>query len=346
MSQHDTLMRHLALLRMIPRHPHKRATTTLHERLIEEGFTLTPRSLQRDLERLSTRFPLTCDSSEKPYRWSYVANYASDLPAMDTVEALVLVMAEQGLSDKLPPSALSHIGYRFERARQLLGSLHANGLSHWSKRVSSIPEGKSLIAPDVKAGIWDAVSDALLNQQAIEVDYLSRYKQEVQHFTVHPQGLVTRGPISYVLATINQHDDIRQLALHRFQTVQNSSEVYRSRPEFNVQDYITEGSFGLPVTAEPVVLVAQLNSHVAWKLRETPVSDDQTLSEPDADGWIELRATVPNDQQTLWWIHGFGAGFHVVQPAEWRDHQAKQAEKILSQARKNGYQPQRQEVTQ
>ncbi|WVM88587.1 hypothetical protein UMZ34_21220 [Halopseudomonas pachastrellae] len=56
MSQHDTLMRHLALLRMIPRHPHKRATTTLHERLIEEGFTLTPRSLQRDLERLSTRF--------------------------------------------------------------------------------------------------------------------------------------------------------------------------------------------------------------------------------------------------------------------------------------------------
>ena len=44
MSQHDTLMRHLALLRMIPRHPHKRATTTLHERLIEEGFALTPRS--------------------------------------------------------------------------------------------------------------------------------------------------------------------------------------------------------------------------------------------------------------------------------------------------------------
>ncbi|WVM88589.1 WYL domain-containing protein [Halopseudomonas pachastrellae] len=166
------------------------------------------------------------------------------------------------------------------------------------------------------------------------MDYLSRYKQEVQHFTVHPQGLVTRGPISYVLATINQHDDIRQLALHRFQTVQSSSVAYRSRPEFNVQDYITEGSFGLPVTAEPVVLVAQLNSHVAWKLRETPVSDDQTLSEPDADGWIELRATVPNDQQTLWWIHGFGAGFHVVQPAEWRDHQAEQAEKILSQAKK------------
>jgi len=345
MSQHDTLMRHLALLRMIPRHPAKRATTTLHEKLSEEGFTLTPRSLQRDLERLSTWFPLTCDKSEKPYRWSYVASYASDLPAMDTVEALVLVMAEQGLADKLPPSALSHISYRFERARQHLENLHANGLSHWSKRVSSIPEGKSLIAPEVKAGIWDAVSDALLNQQAIEVDYLSRYKQDLQHFTVHPQGLVTRGQISYVLATINQHDDIRQLALHRFQAVEHSSKAYRPQPDFNVQDYITEGSFGLPVTTDPVVLVAQLNNHVAWKLRETPVSVDQSLSEPDADGWIELRATVPNDQQTLWWIHGFGAGFHVVQPAEWRDHQAEQAEKILSQARKNGYQPLQQEVT-
>jgi predicted DNA-binding transcriptional regulator YafY len=341
MSQHDTLMRHLALLRMIPRHPTKRATTTLHEKLAEEGFTLTPRSLQRDLEKLSAWFPLTCDNSEKPYRWSYVANYASDLPAMDTVEALVLVMAEQGLTDKLPPSALSHIRHRFERARKHLDSLQANGLSHWNKRVSSIAEGKSLIAPEVGAGIWEAISDALLNQQAIEVDYLSRSRQELKHYTVHPQGLVTRGATSYVLATIGKHEDIRQLALHRFQAVRDSSKDYRALPDFNVQDYIDEGSFGLPVASEPIQLVAQINSHVAWKLRETPVSTDQTLSEPDADGWIELRATVPNDQQTLWWTLGFGAGFHVQQPTAWRDHLAAQAEAILARAKQHGYRPTR-----
>tara|TARA_R110001606_G_scaffold258438_1_gene406188 strand:- start:7645 stop:8682 length:1038 start_codon:yes stop_codon:yes gene_type:complete len=339
MSQHDTLMRHLALLRMIPRHPAKRATTTLHEKLSEEGFTLTQRSMQRDLEKLSAWFPLTCDNSEKPYRWSYVASYASDLPAMDTVEALVLVMAEQSLADKLPPSALSHIRHRFERARQHLESLQANGLSHWSKRVSSITEGKALIAPEVDVNVWEAISDALLKQRAIEVDYLSRYQGELKHYTIHPQGLVTRGTISYILATIGRHDDIRQLALHRFHAVRSSSDEYRPSPDFTVQSYIDGGGFGLPVASTPVELVAQINSHVAWKLGETPVSTDQTLSEPDKDGWITLCATVPNDQQTLWWTHGFGAGFHILQPAEWRDHCAKQAEQILERAKQHGYTP-------
>jgi len=344
MSQHDTLMRHLALLRMVPRYPAKRATTTLHEKLAEEGFNLTPRSLQRDLEKLSAWFPLTCDKTEKPYRWHYVAGYASDLPAMDTAEALVLVMAEQGLAEKLPPLALGHIRHRFDRARQHLESLQANGLSHWSKRVSSITEGKALIAPEVSAGVWEAVSDALLNQRAIDVDYLSRYQGELKHYTVHPQGMVTRGSTNYVLATIGQHDDIRQLALHRFQTARASSEEYRARPDFNVQDYINEGNFGLPVAADPVKLVAQVNGHVAWKLRETPVSADQTLSEPDQDGWIELRATVPNDQQTLWWTLGFGAGFHILQPTEWRDHRARQAEEILAHAKQHGYKPAQGEI--
>ena len=81
MSKHDTVQRQLALLSLIPRAPGKRDTGTLCEKLKEEGFQFTERTLQRDLQNLSVRYPLVCDTSSKPYRWQYVAGFASDLPA-------------------------------------------------------------------------------------------------------------------------------------------------------------------------------------------------------------------------------------------------------------------------
>ena len=63
-------------------------------------------------------------------------------------------------------------------------------------------------------------------------------------------------------------------------------------------------------------------------LAETPLSLDQTLSEPDEAGWVQLTATVPNDQQTQWWLMGFGANIEVLAPLSWREHILKQARSI------------------
>jgi len=337
MSKHDTVQRQLALLNLIPRAPGKRDTGTLYEKLKEEGFQFTERTLQRDLQNLSVRYPLVCDTSSKPYRWQYVAGFASDLPAMDTAEALVLVMAEQSLTKALPPAALGHIRHRFSRARQHLDHLQTNDLAHWEKRVASIPEGKELIAPTVAPGIWEAISDALLNQHAIDVSYFNRYESTLKHYTVHPQGLVIRGPISYVLATVGDRDNILQLVLHRFQTVSQSAKPYRQNPDFSIQDYVQGGNFGYPINAQPVQLIADITKDRARVLSETPISADQQLSEPNSEDWVELRATVPNDKQTLWWIRGLGPEFNVKQPAEWRDALAADAEKVLAYAKANGY---------
>ena len=54
------------------------------------------------------------------------------------------------------------------------------------------------------------------------------------------------------------------------------------------------------------------------------------LSAPQADGWVELPAVVPNDQQTFWWLQGFGARFDVLEPLEWREAIREQARQILA----------------
>ena len=271
MGQRDTLFRHLAILQMLPRAPHKLSTSTVQMRLEEQGYTMTLRSIQRDLEKLAEHFPLECHKECKPYRWNYVANYTSDLPAMDTVTALTLVLAEETVRSLLPKVAIDKIGYKFESARKHLEGMHENGFSQWSQRVRAIPNGKSLIPAEIQPAVWEGLTDALLNHHAVNV-------------------------------------------------------------EFNVQHYIDQGAFGFPLSQEPVKFIARVITSVAWLLAETPLSHDQSLSEPDADGWVQLTATVPNDQQTQWWIMGFGSGIDVLEPASWREHILQQAREVISRS--------------
>lgn len=75
MSGHDTLFRHLAMLQLIPRQPHFKATTTIKALLEERGFNVEMRTIQRDLERMSSFFPLVCDREQKPFRWSFFSGF-------------------------------------------------------------------------------------------------------------------------------------------------------------------------------------------------------------------------------------------------------------------------------
>ncbi|PKM31604.1 MAG: WYL domain-containing protein [Gammaproteobacteria bacterium HGW-Gammaproteobacteria-11] len=332
MSQRDTLFRHLAILQMLPRSPHSLSTTTIEMRLVEQGYTMTSRSIQRDLEKLADHFPLECNKGGKPFKWCFVANYNSDLPALDTVTALTLVLAEEAVRGLLPKVAMDKISYKFQSARKHLDGLQGNDFSQWSRKVRAIPNGKSLIPAEIKATIWEGLTDALLNHYAVDVDYLSRLKGELKRYTLHPLGLVTRDSSSYLLATVNDHDDVRQFALHRFRSVTESVSLYRAQPDFDVQRYIDQGAFGFPMEDEPIRLVARIDSTVAWLLSETPLSKDQSLSEPDTQGWVQLEATVPNDQQTRWWVMGFGANIDVIEPLAWREHILEQARSIVGRA--------------
>ena len=329
-TQRDTLFRYLAMLQLIPRAPQYKATTTLQDLLAERGFNIELRSIQRDLEKMSNHFPLLCNKDERPYRWSFDPGFKSNLPAMDTATALTLVLAEEYLKGLLPQIAVDKLNPQFDVARKFLDGLQENGYANWARKVRAIPNGKALLPAAIDPHVWQGVSDALLERSAIDVQYLSRQQREVKPFTLHPQGLVVRHSVSYMVATVNNYDDIRQFALHRIRQLAPSKTPFRPQPEFSVATYIAKGAFGYPLDQQQLELVAKIDRAMAWLLAETPVSTQQQLSEPDQDGWVTLTATVPNDQQTQWWIMGFGARIQVLQPGSWRDAIAEQARQMLA----------------
>ncbi len=329
-GRQDTLFRYLAMLQLIPRAPHYRATTTLQTMLEERGFGVELRSIQRDLEKMSVHFPLLCDRSQRPFRWSFDPAFKSNLPALDTATALTLVLAEQYLSGLLPQIAIDQLSGQFETARKYLDGLNSNRLAHWSEYVKAIPNGKALIPVPIEHTVWQIVTDALLNHYALDVEYRSRSKNEHKTFTLHPLGIVARHSVSYLLATVNDYEDVRQFALHRIRKLEASEQPYRARPDFCVDHYISTGAFGYPLDEQSVQLKARIRPEVAWLLSETPLSEAQTLStEVDQDGWCQLEAEVPNDQQTQWWIQGFGSAIDVVEPKSWREAIHRQAREVL-----------------
>lgn len=315
----DRLFRHLAILRLIPRAPRSIGTNELLERLKAEQFDVDLRTLQRDLGgRLSLDFPLQCDESQRPYRWCFAKNMPSfNLPALDTPTALAFVLARNHLNKVLPPSVLSLLEPHFDMAERQIESLEHNRLRQWVGRVRVHPNGKALLPAEVANDVWSAVATALLEQRVVEVSYLSRSKGTVNKLSIHPAGLVSLHSVVYLIGTVQGYEDIRQFALHRMKDARCLDAPAQRNSRFDIDQYVETGGFNNPSAVVQVKLVADVGPQVAWLLRETPISQQQSLFELQGTDWQRLHATVPNDRQTFWWLFGLGEHIRIHEPSEW-----------------------------
>jgi len=144
---------------------------------------------------------------------------------------------------------------------------------------------------------------------------------------VHPLALVLRGPALYLLATLDDFEDIRQLRVHRFLSAELLADQPRRLPEgFDLDAYIRTGSFEYP-EGDPIPLVALFQRGAARHLQEAPLSADQRIV--DEDDWrVRLSATVNDTALLRWWLLGFGAGVEVLEPVALRAEMADTARRM------------------
>lgn len=318
----DTLLRHLTLLQLIPRQPARIDTSTLVEKLAERGFKVEQRTIQRDLkDKLSILFPILCDDSELPYRWSFDREAQINLPHLDTPTALALYLAETQLRSLLPQSVADQLGPLFNTAKAYLDNLPNNLLTNWTKRVRTLPNGKALIPAPINDEVWRTVTEALLQGQALQIHYRSRKQGEEKTYLLHPVGMVSRYSISYLVAMVDDYENYRQFALHRILAAETLEQDARTAPNFDVDDYINQGEFGWREEndAQTVTLIADISPQTTFILNETPLSEQQTITPIDNSEWHRLEAEVPNNQETLWWIYGMNHNIRVHQPHHWQD---------------------------
>jgi len=316
----DTLYRQWLMLSRVPRYPRKISVPELKSMLLGEGYTVDTRTIQRDLIKLSTSFPLNSETEGRKNYWFWIEHaVVQDLPGMDPVTALAFEMAESYLKPLLPEATLELMQPYFNRAKEVLGKHSASALRSWPGKVEVIERGPVLRKPVIKPVVQQVIYQALLNESAINACYQPRSSDIKKYYLMHPLGVVSRMGVLYLVCTLWIDEKVKQFALHRFISAEISPEPYQENADFNLKNYTREQQhFSYPVTHEPIRLKVLFEKNIAWHLAETPLSDDQVLTLQD-DGRILLEATVIRTLELKWWLLGFGDNVEVVEPKKMRE---------------------------
>lgn len=309
------------MLRIIPRAPLRISTREIESKLLDEGFEVSRRTIERDLHGLSTRFPLVLDDRSKPYGWSWMkdANFEF-MPRLTTSQSVALLLAQSHLRNLLPVAMTKDLAPVFEAASNVLTT---SGWKDWHKRTAVIPSSFSLLPPLTPSNVLKVVQSAMAHKRCLTAIYRTKGSRTGKPITIHPLGLVSRGAVLYVVCTLFDYEDVRQLALPRFQEAKELTEPSRWPKAFDFKSYVA-GAGKLLFSRGPIRLVCRFDAPAGEHLRETPLSEDQRLVEIEDGRRIEVSATVEDDEQLRWWLMGFGVQLEVVEPVELR--QAMQLE--------------------
>lgn len=317
-SNHETLLRQWQMLRHIPRYPHKITARDLKDKLDAEDFNVSKRTVERDLLDLSLAFPLALDDREKPYGWSWQKNApAFDLPGLGNNEALTMMMVEQHLSTLLPATTMDVLAPYFKAARQHLTAIpKAQHVRSWLNKVRTVPPNQPLIAPRIKPDVQHVVSEALLADRQLQIQYRRRGDAQPVEYRIHPLALIQRGGLVYLYVRIFDYEDTKTLALHRIESATLLNESSHYPAGFNIDDEVTKGRFGFG-DGSMIHLKAKFSQERGEHLFETPLSKDQTIDEL-ADGTFLVSATVADTAQIRWWLLALGDGVEVIAPPQLR----------------------------
>jgi predicted DNA-binding transcriptional regulator YafY len=325
----ETLLRHWQTLRRVPRYPQKVTATEICQHLLDEGFGVGKRTVERDLQALSLIFPLVVDERSKPYGWSWSRDAAVfDLPGMSISESLTVMMARQHLQYIMPASTMNQMAPYFRQAEQTLNALgNHSSLATWFDKVRIIPPTQPLLTPQVDETILSAIQNGLLQDCQCVITYQRRGESGKDEYPVNPLGLVQRGVVLYLVCTIKTYSDLRILAIHRVLSATLLDTPSIRPKKFDLDEYLASGAFGW-MTNRTVKFKALFSVDAGNHLYETPLSEDQRIAVQD-DGRLKVTAAIQQNHQLVWWLLGFGADVEVIAPADLR---ATIAEKLKSAA--------------
>jgi len=317
----ETLLRNILMLQMIPREPHSIDTGLLWEKLIDQGYEIDVRSIQRDLIRCSSVFPIVKIKSNHTrsncWCWSQEASLM-EMPKMDSMTALTFNLVESFLLRMIPNSILQYMSLHFQRAASLLNNLRGSSFSGWAKKIHVVPRGINLIPPEVDSSVYESTLEAILKQKQLFLKYRKRNANQSKNYLLNPLGLVFNQEVIYLVATKYSNTVVQHFALHRIENVDIKKEIAIIPDGFNLNQYVAEGAFHYQIDEETVQLKVAFKSKIASHLIESKFNQNQKLTRMK-NGNVLLESPTKISSALKWWLLGFGDGVEVIEPKSLRD---------------------------
>lgn len=315
----ELVLRQLEMLKLIPRSSTGGISTkAIETALNDQGFKISLRSVQRDLEKLSATFPLSSYTDGGANFWFYTLKEGQHvfIPTMDHQAALTFKLAERHLKALIPQQLKFFLEPYFTEADKILKK-HPARLKRWLDTTRAISLGVQQQAPEMCEGVWSAISQAIIDRQQCDVVYHSRRFEAPRNYKISPLGIVIRGPVTYLLAVYEGYSDIRQMAMHRFLSASPVVDDAFVPDGFDLDKYIREGQFGILYEESPVRLRMTVAYDIARSLDEVPLGDDQVLEAIDPSDFrsdYRVSCILPESWDLYRWLLSHGMSVRVESP--------------------------------
>lgn len=309
----NTLARQWEMLKMLPSRRPGITARELAERLAAEGFAVTKRTVERDLQALSGPFPICSNDHSTPFGWYFAPGSSLELPGLTVAEALTLKLVEQHLSRLLPATLLTHLGGHFAQAGRKLDDMAANHpAARWTEKIRSVQPSQPLLTPEVDEAVLTSLQEALLHDRQVRIAYRKAGAPDARDYALSPLALLQRGPVTYLVAGAPAYEGPRLFAVHRIHAVEVLEAPVARPGDFDLDAFIRQGgaNFG---AGESVALELRVDATLAAHLAEAPLSEDMAMT---AEGdHFRVRATLPDTWQLRWWILSQAEQAEVLAPA-------------------------------
>ncbi|WP_244363794.1 WYL domain-containing protein [Pseudoalteromonas sp. K222D] len=209
--------RHLSILELVPIAPSSISTQQLQQQLIERGFDLSTRMLQRDLQSLYDQgyFGLEKDTRSIPYGWSINAQWrGSNSKVMSTEVAEHYLLLEQLLPQSVPSDVKRSVHIKAEQALKRL-----NG--HVPDWLATFP--KPSLKVNIDTQLVEQIEHAIKYKRAVSAElYRVLYDEahwlkfaELSFYNIVEQGGVLMA--QFMVGTL--HDKCYQMPVYRIRNV-------------------------------------------------------------------------------------------------------------------------------
>lgn len=328
-SSQNTIARQWQLLKLLPSRQPGLEARVLTQQLQDAGFTVSKRTVERDLQELSLQFPLQCNDKSMPFGWYWMAGANLDIPGISVAEALSLTLVEGQMRQLLPATLLSSLAARFAQAKNKLVALeHSVASARWLDKVASVSAGMHLQAPKIDSDILQLVQQALLEDKQLNVSYHALHQDTLKDYRLNPLGLVQRGQVSYLIATAEPYTDPLRFAIHRFKRVDMLDAASVTPLDFNLQGYLANGAMQFS-EGDKIKLEFEAETVLANLLAETPLAADMTTQLQD-NGKYHISATVHMGWQLNLWLMSQSSYLTVLAPQQLREQIKRQLTAALA----------------
>jgi len=332
-DHYETMKRGMAILGMMGR-----AAITIkqiHQRLLDNGFDISLRTVERDMKGLPEIFPqhVAVIDRSKPYGYK-LPQGSQKLSGMTPEEAVTLQLAYDYLKTLLPKGSLDPIAPYLKEAEIILDQKKTSKrMKNWKNKVLALNEGFNLQPAIIKDGLLEEIKNALWAGKIIKAEYTSKNKTEPSEYILHPCGLVYRGRISYLVCSFDgETEKFIYLPLQRFQSVEIVA-GYSAHRDKNIKK-VAKDLVGYKIKPDKIKILLKFSLFAGGHLYETPISKRQTIRKTK-DGYLLVEASVNDDMELRFWIRAFGGEVEVIKPKSLRDEFTQMSKLIGSKYAKN-----------